>query len=210
MKLKWIKIPNLMFYIVLFSGILYFAEIVLRVNSKSVLFYSLLTFDKAAILRGEVWRLITYVFLIPKIHFVLAFLYVYIINFVGNSLEAHWGVGNLTLYYLIGFVFTTLVGFIGGTTNIVFLNLSLVFVFVVIYPSMSLTLFSILNLKTSWLGGLTAFLFLTKLIISLILFNLSNLLAETVAVLLFLMFFGPNYFINLFKQLKNFMIRQRF
>lgn len=209
-KMAWFKLPNFMFYIILFSTLIYFAEVGLRVNSKNMLFFSVLEFNKAAILRGEFWRIFTYVFLIPKVHFVLAFLYIYILNFVGNSLEAHWGAANLTIYYFLGFVLTTLIGFVGGTTNIVFLNLSLIFVFVAIYPNMSLNLFSFFNVKAGWLGGLTATLFAVKFVISLIIFNLSNLLAEAVSILLFLMFFGPSYFINLFKSVKRFMNRQHF
>lgn len=209
-RIKWLKIPNFMFYIVLFSMVLYFAEIMLRLTSKNMLLYSTLEFNKVAILKGEVWRIFSYVFLIPKIHIALAFLYVYVLNFVSNSLEVHWGASKLTAYYILGYILTTIVGFIGGSTNIVFLNLSLIFVFVVIYPDMSITLLSFINIKAVWLGSLNAILFLAKLIISLVIFNLSNLLAELVAIFMFILFFGPSYFINLFLSVKRFMKRQRF
>ena len=209
-KMAWFKIPNFMFYIILFSAILYLAEIVLRINTKNISLYSILEFKKEAVLKGEVWRVFSYVFLIPKAKFVFAFIYIYALNFVSNSLEVHWGAANLTIYYFLGYVLNLLVGFIAGTTNIVFLNLSLIFVFCEICPNMNLNLFSFINFRTSWLGYLTTALFLIKLAISSIVLNLGNLLTELASIALFLLLFGPGYFINQFKKLKQFMNRQRF
>ncbi len=208
-KLTWFKIPNLMFYVVLITSISYFAELGLTFNSKTMLVSSILNFDKGLILKGEYWRIFSYIFLMPRVRFPLAFLYIYIINYISNSLEAYWGAAKLTLYYFFGIVFTTIAGFLAGSTNVIFLNLSLIFVFVEIYSDVNVTFFSVINLRASWLGVLNCVIFLIKFIMSIFIFNLPNLLAESAAIFTFVLFFGPSYFINIFNNLRNFMLGQR-
>ena len=78
-KMAWFKIPNFMFYIILFSAVLYLAEIVLRINTKNIFLFSILEFKKEAVLKGEIWRVFSYIFLIPKVNLALAFLYIYVL-----------------------------------------------------------------------------------------------------------------------------------
>ena len=49
-------IPNLMLYITLGSGMVY----LFTLATQQTFLYNLLCFDRALILQGEVWRLITY------------------------------------------------------------------------------------------------------------------------------------------------------
>lgn len=209
-KFGWLKLPNFMFYVVVITGVSYFADLILRFTSRAIFFSSFLKFDKFLILHGEPWRILSYVFLCPHMHIFLVFLYLYLLNFIGNSLESHWGAFNLTFYYLFGYFLTTCVGFLVGSTTIVFLNLSLILVFVVIYPDINLNLFYFINVRANWLGIVCVLLFMAKLIVSLVVFNLGDLCAEIVALLNFIIFFGVRYFFNLFSKFKQFMNRQRF
>jgi len=56
-------IPNLMLYICIGSAIVYLLSLI---NGGSIL-YEYLRFDKALILKGQVWRLVTYVFTCPRL-----------------------------------------------------------------------------------------------------------------------------------------------
>src|SRR6059058_2198252 len=73
-----------------------------------------LELDPVRIRHGELWRLVTYIF-IPQtlspwwILFALWFLW-----FIGNGLEQAWGAFRLTLYFLVGMIGTTAAAFFFG------------------------------------------------------------------------------------------------
>src|SRR5437870_12892809 len=78
-------------------------------------FTSMLMLDPVRIRHGEVWRLITYIF-IPQatsplwVLFALWFLW-----WVGEGLERAWGSLRLTLYFLVGMVGITVAAFFFGS-----------------------------------------------------------------------------------------------
>src|SRR5437588_85331 len=77
-------------------------------------FTSVLQLDPVRIGHGEVWRLVTYIF-IPQtlspwwILFALWFLW-----FIGDGLEQAWGAFRLTLYFFVGMIGTTAAAFFFG------------------------------------------------------------------------------------------------
>ena len=93
-------IPNLMLYLVIGSGIVY----LLGMFGGEGL-YQLLCFDKGAILRGQVWRLLTYVFTYaPGSNPVLILIGLYFFYNLGRHVEASMGTFRFNLYYLVGIV----------------------------------------------------------------------------------------------------------
>src|SRR5260370_38124420 len=85
-------------------------------------YVSFLTLEPALVLHGEVWRLVSYIF-IPQyflgggsiMQSVFFLLYVWFMIWVGNSLEHAWGAFRLTLYYVLGMAGVTLaLDFMGG------------------------------------------------------------------------------------------------
>ena len=98
-------------------------------------FTSVLELDPVRIRHGELWRLVTYIF-IPQtmspwwILFALWFLW-----FIGNGLEQAWGAFRLTLYFLVGMIGTTVAAFFfGARFSNGMLIASLFFAFARFYP----------------------------------------------------------------------------
>ena len=92
-------IPNLMLYVVLGSAIVYILSLI---NGGSVL-YELLRFDKGLILKGQVWRLITYVFTYaPGSSPILILVGLYFFYHLSRNVEATIGTLKFNLFYFSG------------------------------------------------------------------------------------------------------------
>jgi len=66
--------------------------------------YSLLSFSPVDIMRGQVWRLITFVFIPIQGHPLWLFIALYFSFFLGTTLEQTWGTARFTIYYLLSIV----------------------------------------------------------------------------------------------------------
>lgn len=129
-----------------------------------------LVLDPAAIVSGEIWRLLTYVFM-PPVSFRggwMIFIIFYFLFFwsIGDSLEEAWGTFKLNLYLLLGMIFMTIVAFfiVRGQVDNVFLMLSLLFAYATVYPDKIIYFFLIIPLKVKWLGIISAALLLPALL----------------------------------------------
>ncbi len=92
-------IPNLMLYIVIGSALVYILSLV----SGGSILYEFLRFDKAAILKGQVWRLITFVFTeSPGSNPVLTLIFLYFFYNLGRHIELSIGTFKFNLFYLSG------------------------------------------------------------------------------------------------------------
>src|SRR5690554_2765212 len=136
MKLKWYQklerkfrkyaISDLMKYIVIINAVVFVLDMLVPLSNLHAKF----SLNPALVLRGEVWRLVTFLFLPPTssplwIVFTLYFYYM-----VGSNLEQQWGSFHFNLYYLIGVLSTIVAAFIGfGTVTTEHLNLSLFLAF---------------------------------------------------------------------------------
>jgi membrane associated rhomboid family serine protease len=110
----------------------------------------LLVLDVGAVKRGQVWRLVTYLFLpttdsVLWIFFALSFVW-----YVGSTLENHWGSFRFNLFYLLGCGGTTLAACLTGhgETNI-WLNFSLMLAFGTLFPEEQFYLF-VIPVKAKW------------------------------------------------------------
>lgn len=92
-------IPNLILYIVLGCGVV---SVLYMLGYDQI--YDLLCFDRAAILRGQLWRLFTYVFTMTSGNIFLTLILLYCYYSLGNALERSWGTLRFNLYYLSGIV----------------------------------------------------------------------------------------------------------
>lgn len=107
------------------------------------------------VLKGEVWRLFTYIFIPPftSVFWIVFTLYFYYM--IGNSLEHEWGSFRFNLYYLIGILCTTIAAFVtGGPTTATYLNLSLVLAFAKVYPNYQILIYFVLPVKVKYLAWL--------------------------------------------------------
>jgi len=165
-------IPNLMMYIVLGCGV---------VSALSLLgfsdLYNLLCFDKALILQGQVWRLVTYIFTMSGGNMLITLIVLYCAYSIGRSVESNWGTCKFNLYYLAGIILMDAYAMIfDGSTFIYdfssgqgillpsgipgyyasymmfFLHLSLVLCFATMYPEAQFVIFFVIPIKAKFMS----------------------------------------------------------
>ena len=132
----------------------------------SGLLYQMLRFDRNLILQGQVWRLITYIFL-PRgggIFFMLISVYFYYT--IGRLLENQRGRCWLNLFYFTGVLITDIAALlIGVNATADSLHLSLILAFATIFPENRVLLFYIIPIKMKYLAwvyfGVTIFELIT-------------------------------------------------
>ena len=179
-------VPNLMKYI----SIANVAFWLLGAVNRTALSY--LVFDPALILRGQVWRLFTFVLYPPSLG-LLAFIAFYFYYWMGSSLEQYWGTPQFNIYLLIGYVLTVVYGFavyfIAGirlSLTAEYLYLSMFFSFAALFPEMQVLLFYFIPIKIKYMAYLMAAFFVYSILTTPFPLNLLPL----VATLNFFVFFG--------------------
>jgi membrane associated rhomboid family serine protease len=142
----------------------------------------------ARVLRGEVWRLITYIFIPPptNVFFILFVLYFYYM--IGNSLEREWGSFKLNVYYLIGMIGTTIASMFTGYSDATYLNLSLFLAFAYLFPNFEILIFFILPVKVKYLAWLN----LAYVVVTVIIGSPGAKVAAIVSLLNYFVFFGED------------------
>ncbi len=140
-------IRNLMAYIVGGMALIYVANMAMPALN----LISWLTLDRAAIFRGQIWRLITFVFVPPQGQPFWLLIALYFYYMMGRLLEATWGSFRLTLYYVIGILGTIAAALITGYGGNDYLNLSLFLAFATLAPDTEFLLFFIIPIKAKWM-----------------------------------------------------------
>ena len=148
-------IPNLISIIV--GGQILVYAIELFVNQFISVYLGL---SRSLLLMGQVWRLITFVF-IPfsgggPLSVILG---IYFTWFIGTALEREWGDFRYTVYLLSG-VLGTVLGclLIGVTASTYCLSLSLLLAFAMLYPEVQLLLFFVIPIRVKYFGIFAAVL----------------------------------------------------
>ena len=106
-KLEKYAIPNLTFYLIICYGIGYLMQYLVPAG------YQYLMLDPFLVLKGQVWRLVTWILIPPdssNIFFVLITLYLY--YSLGGLLERIWGTYKYNVYLFSGLLFTILGAFV--------------------------------------------------------------------------------------------------
>jgi hypothetical protein len=116
----------------------------------------LLRFDRNAVLSGEYWRLLTFIF-VPPGGSLLTPLVLFFYHWMGRLLEAQWGRLKLNFYYLTGILLVLAYGFISGApVTAVELNLSLLLAVGTLFPDMQIRLMMVIPVKIKWLAAFSA------------------------------------------------------
>lgn len=168
---------------------------------------SLLYLDLNLVAQGQVWRLITFLFLPPdtSVLWILFSLYFYCL--IGNSLENEWGAFRFNVFYLFGMAGAILAAlFTGGVGTNVYLNLSLFLAFAAIYPEFKVMVFFILPIKIKYL----ALLDLLFLLVMLVLGGWNIRISILMSFLNVLLFFGGDFLRNLKQQAGYWKTRRNF
>ena len=73
----------------------------------NIILYSYLTFNPELILKGEVWRIITWVLTVPGQQSVIFMLIMFFLYYqLGSTLERAWGTARYNVYIIMGIIFT--------------------------------------------------------------------------------------------------------
>ena len=159
---RW-YIPGLMKYICFGMAGIYVLDLIFA--SRGVSASVFLMFNRDLILRGQIWRLISFVLIPPASSPITILFALYFYYFLGTALENRWGSRRFNLYYLIGIVGADIGGMILGYNTNLYLNLSLFLSFACLYPDAEMLLFFILPVKARYIGYVDAafliYLFIT-------------------------------------------------
>ena len=156
-------INNLMTWIVLVMGGVYVADLVLA-PSLGISLANLLAFSRDAVLRGQIWRVVTFVFIPPSSSVLFIILQLLFYNFLGNMLQSHWGRVRFNLFYFTGVICNIIAGFITGYATSYYLNLSLFLAVAILYPEMQINVYGILPIRMKWLALVDLLLLLPGLL----------------------------------------------
>jgi hypothetical protein len=141
------------------------------------------------ILQGEVWRLITWIFVPPSASILWIFFILYFYYMVGIGLEQEWGSFRFNIYYFTGMAATTIAAFIVGQgATALYLNLSLFLAFAYIYPNYEVLLFFVVPVKVKYLAWLNWFFIAFTILTA----PLPAKVAALVSVVNYFLFFGSD------------------
>ena len=181
-RVGFLAIPGLMRIVVGFTALV-FALVWLNPG-----FGSVLDLDPERIRHGEIWRLITYIFLPRTASFLWIILFLWFLWFIGDGLEQAWGAFRLTLYFLVGMIGTTAAAFFfGARFSNSMLFASLFYAFARFYPDQVIYILFILPVKIKWLAWVSAAFLLFGFFVN----SNSYRMALVAALSNYLIFFGP-------------------
>jgi hypothetical protein len=183
-----LAVPHLLRYVAALNGLVF---VLCQLKPA---FIKALELDPDAVLQGEVWRLVSHLF-IPLFGGLLpswlgAAFYLLFLVWLGDGLEDAMGVFRLNVYYALGALGTTVAGFIlGDGAGGFLLNNSLVFAFAWHYPTLQVYMFFIIPLRIKWLAIFDAAVLAMTFIRS----GWGYRVGVVVALANFLIFFGPQW-----------------
>jgi membrane associated rhomboid family serine protease len=200
-RIGFIAIPGLMRAIVALNVLVF---ILVYLNKG---FDSYLALDMARIRAGEVWRLVTYIFVPQMSHPLLVLIALWFLWFIGDGLERAWGAFRMTLYFLVGMIGTTVAAVLSNSQfSNQMLFTTLFFAFAHFYPDEIIYVFFILPLKIKWI----AWVYAAFLLLAFVTQSNSYRLALIAALSNYLIFFGPGVIQQLRQRKEIASRRQRF
>lgn len=143
-------ISNLMLYIVIGTGLVFAFQYLFP----TLPIYSLLNFDRSLILHGQVWRLISFIFIPESGNPIGMLFWLYLYYIFGSNLESYWGSFRFNVYYFSGVLFAIIAGLITGYASNEYLNLSLFLAIAILDPNRQLLLFFFIPIKMKWFAWL--------------------------------------------------------
>lgn len=123
------------------------------------------TLEPALILKGQVWRLLSWVIIPPNDNIIFVIFMMLLYYSLGNTLESYWGAFRYNVYIFSGILFTVIGAFIvngliGGITGFgslystYYINMSIFLACASIMPDYQLLLYGIIPIKMKWLAVL--------------------------------------------------------
>lgn len=163
-----------------------------------------LWFHPELIMRGQVWRLITWVFIPLNDNLFFTAIMLYFYYFIGTTLEREWGAGKFTIYYLFGVLMNLVYGFVMWyafrsyaflAPN--YLNLSMFFAFAVLFPNQRIMLFFFIPVKIKWMAMINAAFFAYSIAMEAVRGQVAAAFLPVIALLNFVVICGDELIKNL-------------
>ena len=159
-------IHNLMFYII---G-MYVVGFIIGVAVPD-LYTRYLSLDVSMILKGQVWRLVTFMLQPPSYSFIFIIFTLYFYYIIGTVLENVWGAFKFNMYFFSGVILHIIAAFLiyfvfgqSYTMNTYYINLALFMAFAVEESETKVYLFFIIPIKMKWLGIIDGAIFAITII----------------------------------------------
>ena len=166
-------IPNLMLFVCLGIAAVYLIN---QMDPSRTLYYWL-SFDRSLILRGQVWRLFSYIFLdtggtVFWTAIMLIFYYT-----LGQGIENVWGTLRLNLFYFTGILIMDVYCLIfGGNASAYYLHISLFLAYATLFPDAQFMILFVIPVK-SWVLALIDLFFILRGVINFFPYNFFPLIA---------------------------------
>lgn len=198
-----ISIENLMTYIAASMAIIFVGDLF-----TDGMMSSFLSFNRDAILQGQVWRLITFLMLPQTGSPIWIVFSVYFYWLIGRETENQWGSHNLTMYFLTGAILLIAVGFLTGYTNASYLYFSLFLVYAHLNPYHQFLMFMVIPIEARWMALIDAIFMAAEFVQAFRYYAYAPKIAAAlqlsvaVAFVTYLIFFGKDHFggiVNKFK-----------
>ena len=193
-------IPRLMQYIVFISALVF----IIYMMDQTRTLLGFLWFHPELIMRGQVWRLITWVFIPLNDNLFFTAIMLYFYYFIGTTLEREWGAGKFTIYYLFGVLMNLVYGFVMWyafrsyaflAPN--YLNLSMFFAFAVLFPNQRIMLFFFIPVKIKWMAMINAAFFAYSIAMEAVRGQVAAAFLPVIALLNFVVICGDELIKNL-------------
>ena len=160
-------IGGLMKYLIIGNAVVWLIS--LMDTTGTVVYY--LALNPRMVLQGQIWRLVTFVFVPNTGRLIFLVIELYFYYLIGSTLERAWGVGKFTVYYLCGMAITVVYGILaslitGRSLALTgsYLSLSMFFVYATLWPDNQVLLFFFIPVKVKWLAWFEAAVFLLTMI----------------------------------------------
>ena len=187
-------IPNLMLYVCLGCGLVYVMGLMGGDNA----LYSWLCFDRDLILRGQVWRLISYPLTDTRTNPILMLIFLVCYYSLGRSMENLWGTLRFNLFYFTGVLLQDVFCLVfGGVATASYLNMSLFLAYATLYPDSHFLLFHIIPVR-AWIFAVLDLALVTISVVTMTWYGFFPYsLYPLVALLNYFLFFGKDV-LNIF------------
>ena len=166
----------------------YIVGYVIQLVNPGIMYF--LTLDPYMILKGQVWRLVTWVLIPPSSLDLFTVIMLFFYYNIGTTLERTWGTYRYNVYLFSGMLFTVLGSFLcmgyvflaGGEQagmfmasdyariyftafSTYYINLSIFMAFAATYPNMQVYLMFVIPVKMKWMGILDAGLLIYEFVV---------------------------------------------
>lgn len=195
-------IRNLMIYIIAMNAVVFLMAYLfpeLNIVSRLALVPEL-------VLKGEVWRLVTFLFIPMSFHPFWIIFTLYFYYMIGTSLEHEWGAFKFNVYYFIGVLGTIAGAFLGGLGTSTFLNLSLIFAFAYLFPNYQIMIFFFFPVKIKYL----ALFYAAGLVFTFALMPIVGLITVLGSAVNFILFFWKDIYYRIRFNRKAYMNQKEF